>query len=265
MIVDTHTHVWPDELAQRALAGNALPGLHATGDGTIAGLTSDMAASGVEVSCCLAIANRGTQVDRVNEFVSGVRADHLFPVGTIHVDLSVEENLASLQRHGIVAVKVHPMFQDFALDDRRLWDILGALEDSHIAVITHVGEGGNAHQNSLSNPAMIREIARQFPDLSLVACHFGGFKLFDQAEEILANTNVILETSWPPTLAALRPERVRSLIRRHGAARIVFGSDWPMAQPHAELRVLDSLGLRDDELDLVLGTNMARVLGLAST
>jgi predicted TIM-barrel fold metal-dependent hydrolase len=261
VIIDTHTHVWPDGLAQRALAGNALPDLHPAGDGTIAGLTCDMADSGVDLSCCLAIANRAAHVDRVNQFVNGVRTEKLFPVGTIHVGLPAEDNLASLQRNGITAVKIHPMFQDFALDDPRLWTILGALEDSHIAVITHVGEGGNTHQNRLSNPAMIRDIAQRFPDLSLVACHFGGFKQFDEAEEILTGVDVILETSWPPSLAALRPERVRDLIRRHGAERVAFGSDWPMARPKTELSMLDSLDLRDDELKLVLGGSIAQVLG----
>lgn len=264
MIIDAHTHVWPDEIARRALAANALPDLRAGGDGTVGGLLANMAASGVETSCCLAIANRGAHVDRVNEFVSGLRADHLFPVGTIHVDLTVDENLASLRRHGITAVKVHPMFQDFALDDPRLWNILEALEAEGVAIIAHVGEGGDAHQNSLSSPAMIGDITRQFRGLRVVACHFGGYKLFDDAEELLAGTDIVLETSWPPSLANLRPERVRALIRRHGAERVVFGSDWPMAVPGTELRTLDALGLTDDELELVRGGTMARVLGLST-
>ncbi|MGO1306051.1 MAG: amidohydrolase family protein, partial [Microbacterium gubbeenense] len=105
---------------------------------------------------------------------------------------------------------------------------------------------------------------RQFPDLRLVACHFGGYKLFDDAEELLAGTDVVLETSWPPSLALLRPERVKKLIRHHGSERIAFGSDWPMTAPKAELEALDSLGLTSDEVENVLGATLARVYRLGA-
>nr|WP_202977879.1 amidohydrolase family protein [Nocardioides daphniae] len=57
------------------------------------------------------------------------------------------------------------------------------------------------------------------------------------------------------------PERVRDLIRKHGAERIVFGSDWPMTSPAEEIRAIEALGLTDDELKLVLGGTLASVLG----
>lgn len=261
MIIDAHTHVWPDQVASRALAGNTVPGLSARGDGTAAGLGTAMKDAGVSVSCCLGIANEARHVDRVNAFVAGLRAADRFPVGTVHVDLSVEENLASLQRHGITAVKLHPLFQRFGLDDRRLLDILAAFGED-IAVITHVGQGGDEFTNRLSNPAMVAELARQFPRLRLMACHFGGYRQLEEAERVLAGADVVLETSWPPSLAKLDPHRVRQLIRRHGAERVVFGSDWPMTDPAEEIAAVERLGLTGKETEAVLGGTIARVLGL---
>lgn len=261
MIIDAHTHIWPDKIALLALGGNRVPGLESRGDGTVGGLTRDMGQSGVDISCCLAIANEARHVESVNRFVSGLADESHIPFGTVHVDLSVEENLASLQRHGIKAVKIHPLFQRFALNDPRLWEILEAF-GSDYAVITHVGEGGDDFTNGLSSPAMIRDITQQFPDLRLMACHFGGYKILDDAEEMLSGVDVVLETSWPPSLATLRPDRVRALIRKHGAERIIFGSDWPMTSPAEEIRAIEALGLTDDELELVLGANLAGLLGL---
>lgn len=264
MIIDAHTHVWPDKIAAAALGNNRLPGLTAQGDGTVGGLTAHMDATGVDMSCCLGIANQARHVDKVNAFVAGLASERHFGVGTVHVELSAEENLASLRRHGIRAVKLHPLFQNFALDDPRLWTILEAF-GSEIAVIAHVGAGsGDAHTNSLSSPTMIADIARQFPDLRLMACHFGGYKILDDAEEMLCGADVVLETSWPPSLTTLRPERVRRLIRRHGAERVVFGSDWPMADPAKEIEAIQALGLSDTETKSVLGGTLARVLGIDS-
>jgi predicted TIM-barrel fold metal-dependent hydrolase len=263
MIIDAHSHVWPDRIAASALGGNRVPGLSARGDGTVGGLTATMERTGVGISCCLGIANEARHVDKVNAFVAGLASARRIGFGTVHVDLSVEENMASLRRHGVRAVKVHPLFQGFALDDRRLWDVFEAF-GAEIAVITHVGEGGDARANALSSPKMVADIARRFPELRLVACHFGGYKILDDAEEMLCRADVVLETSWPPSLKLLRPERVRRLIRNHGAERIVFGSDWPMTDPGEEVAAIEALGLTDDETKSVLGGTMARLLGIDS-
>ncbi|MBE1536970.1 amidohydrolase family protein [Actinomadura algeriensis] len=263
MIIDAHSHVWPDEIAAAALGGNRVPGLTARGDGTVGGLTAAMDRTGVDVSCCLGIANRAKHVDKVNAFVAGLASDRRIAFGTVHVDLPVEENIASLDRHGVTAVKIHPLFQNFALDDPRLQEIFEAFGD-RIAVIAHVGAGGDERTNALSGPGMIADIARRFPALRLVACHFGGYRILDEAEEILRGTDVVLETSWPPSLGELAPERVRRIIRDHGADRIVFGSDWPMTDPGEEIAAIEALGLTDDETKSVLGGTMARVLGVPS-
>lgn len=262
MIIDAHTHVWPDKIAGPALTSNPVPGLEARGDGTVGGLMADMEASGVDVSCCLAIANQARQVDRVNEFATSLAGPRRLPFGTVHVDLTVEENLDSLRRHGITRVKIHPLFQDYALDHPRMWELFEAF-GSDIAVIAHVGEGGDVRRNALSSPRMIRDIATQFPDLRLMACHFGGYKILDDAEEMLDGADVVLETSWPPSLATLQPDRVKRLIKRHGAERVVFGSDWPMTSPSDEIRAIEALGLTDDETSWVLGGTISRLLGLS--
>ena len=47
------------------------------------------------------------------------------------------------------------------------------------------------------------------------------------------------------------------LIRRHGADRVVFGSDWPMADPAAEIAAIRDLGLTPEEEAGILGGNLA--------
>ncbi len=257
MIFDAHTHVWPDKIARRALAGR-VEGLHASGDGTVSGLLASMDRCGIDRALALGIADQAKYVDRTNEFISGIRSDRLTPFGTVHVDLPAEENLASLRRHGVRGVKLHPLFQGFALNDKRLWEMFEAF-GPEIAVISHVGEGGDAEANARSSPRMIADIARTFPDLRLMACHFGGYRLFEQAREELAGADVVLETSWPPTLAGLAPSEVRRLITDHGAERIVFGSDWPMTDPAAEIAAVRALGLRDEDTELVLGGTLTRL------
>jgi predicted TIM-barrel fold metal-dependent hydrolase len=126
-----------------------------------------------------------------------------------------------------------------------------------------VGAGGTPEANLRSNPTMLADIVRAFPDLRLVACHFGGFHQLDEAEQEVVGMDVMLETSWPPTLAGLDRDRVIDIITRHGADRIVFGSDWPMTDPAAEIAVIRGLGFDEAATAAILGGNLARLLGIA--
>lgn len=261
MIIDAHTHVWPDALAEKALTANRLPGLTAVSDGKASTLATEMAARGIGHSMALGVAGAAKHVDRTNEFVASLDRTTFTPFGTVHVDSSVEENLASLRRHGISGVKVHPLFQGFGLMHERLWEIFEAFGDE-IGVIVHVGAGGSGEVNSLSTPSMVRKIVETFPRLRLVVCHFGGYHMLAEAEEELRGLDVVLETSWPPSLAKVDPTTVRRIISRHGPERVVFGSDWPMTDPAEEIAAIRALGLGDDAEAAILGANLARVMRL---
>lgn len=261
MIIDAHCHVWPDHIAPLALAGR-VPGMEPMGDGTVAGARASMARAGIDRSVVMGIADQARHVAKVNQWVGSLSDGVLIPFGTVHVDLSPRENLEALRTGGVTGIKLHPLFQGFRMDDPRLYAILEAI-GGEFPIITHIGAGGSDEGNKRSNPHMLAEIVRTFPALRLAACHFGGFHQLDEAEAEVVGLDVLLETSWPPTLAGLDRDRVVALIRRHGPERVIFGSDWPMTDPLAEIDVIRGLGLSEDETAGILGRNLARFLGVA--
>lgn len=261
MIIDCHAHVWPDHIAD-AMQSQSPAGLDLLYDGKLSGLLGTMDEAGVDMALALGVALKASTVARTNEFIGTVPRDRLIPFGTVHPGLSVEENLRYLQDNGIVGVKLHPLFQAVSLADPKVHEILAALAEHGIPVVTHVGAGGDKEASERGAPRLLRRIIDELPDLTLIACHYGGYHLLDQAEEHVVGSDVVIETSWPPTMAELEPERVRALVRRHGVERVVFGSDWPMASPGAEIKAIRALGLGKDEEDAILGGNLARILGL---
>lgn len=260
LIIDGHTHVYPDAVAKKAIAGSPAD-LERFGDGTVGSLTEVMAASGVDRSVSLGIANSPERVENANRFAGGLDRSRFVPFGSVHPGLSPEENVASLRRHGLRGAKVHPMFQDLRIDDPRLYATLDAMS-GEFAVIMHVGAAGTDPGERCS-PAMLVDIVKQFPRLELIACHFGGYKRFEEAAELVIGLPVHLDTSWPPSLATLDQRRVREIIEKHGPERICFASDWPMADPAAEIETIRGLGFSDDDTDAILGGNMARLLGVS--
>ena len=110
--------------------------------------------------------------------------------------------------------------------------------------------------------AKLRDLINRFPESRIIACHFGGYLVLDQAKQFVLGTNVHLETAWPKSLDELDPALVRELMTAHGLDRIIFGSDWPMTNPRREIAAIRALGLDPAAEAGVLGGNIARVLGL---
>ena len=259
MVIDGHVHVWPDRIARRAL-GTPAAGIVRFGDGTVASAARTMRAAGVDEAVCLAVADAPERLEAANRFVGGL-PEGFIAFGTVHAGRTPEENVASLRASGCRGVKVHPLFQGYALDDRRLWDIFAALEGEFPCVF-HVGPEQPGHPNVLATPKMVADVARAFPRLEIVAAHLGGYHVPEEAMEHVVGLPVYLDTSWPPSIASVDPGRVRAIVERHGAERIVFATDWPMADPAAEIAAIEALGLTPRDTEAILGGNFARVLGL---
>jgi predicted TIM-barrel fold metal-dependent hydrolase len=261
MIVDSHIHVWPDKIAQRAL-GTPAHGIRRFGDGTVAGAIESMARAGVDRSVCLAVADAPERLEAANRFVGSLDPAHFVGFGTVHAARSPEENVASLRENGLRGVKVHPLFQGYPLNDPRLWDVLAALEGEFVCLF-HVGRETPDGPDELATSKMVADIARAFPRLSIIAAHLGGYHTLEAAlEHVIGLGGVYLDTSWPPSIGSVDRAAVRAAIERHGPERVVFATDWPMADPAVEIGAIEALGLPDDETQAILGGTLADLLGL---
>jgi predicted TIM-barrel fold metal-dependent hydrolase len=261
VIIDAHCHVWPDAIAEKVLA-NRPADLDARYDGTVAGLLATMDTAGIDKAMTLGIAHAARTVARTNEFIGSLDRSRFIPFGTVHPDLPIDDNLRYLRDNGVRGVKLHPLFQSLSLVDPAVLDILRALAEAGIVVITHVGAGGSPEENERATPRDLRNVVDIIPDIVLIACHYGGYHRMAEAEEYVVGSDVILETSWPPRLSDVDAGQLRAIIARHGTDRVVFGSDWPMTDPAQEIAAIRALELDPLDEAALLGGNLARVLGM---
>ena len=150
MIIDAHCHVWPDDIARKVLATRPVgpgpgarrhPGRSAPDDGRGRHRHGDDPGG----------RRRRTNVvahQRVHRPVDPVP---VHPFGTVHPELSVDDNLAALRDNGVVGVKLHPLFQAVAFADPAVRAPGGAGRGRH-PVIAHAGAGGDAARTSGARP-----------------------------------------------------------------------------------------------------------------
>ena len=65
------------------------------------------------------------------------------------------------------------------------------------------------------------------------------------------------------SLYAMTTDKAREVIRRYGADRVLFGTDYPMWSPSDEIKRFESLGLNEEEKHKIYYKNAKRLFNLA--
>jgi predicted TIM-barrel fold metal-dependent hydrolase len=276
MIIDIHTHTFPDPLAERALAqltGRAQ--VSAYTDGTNAGLCAAMARAGIDRAAVMPVATKPSQVRVINAWAAEVNAQfsQLTCFGVLHPDAEGwEAEVAQLVADGIRGVKLHPDYQGFFVDEPRLLPLYRAMADAGLLLLLHAGVDIGLPPPPHCPPDGLARVLDAVPGLTVIAAHMGGYAQWDAVEQYLVGRDVYLETSYSlttggraadaPVFPRLTPAQALRIIRAHGADRILFGSDSPWTDQAQALADLRALPLTADELAAILGGNAARVLGI---
>lgn len=257
-IIDLHAHIFPDKVAQKAVGSiGDFYGVSMKGKGTVGDLLESGKKIGVSKYVVHSSATTVEQVRSINGYISGVQSafSNILGFGTLHPgveDAALEVNrILSLGLHG---VKLHPDFQGFNIDDGSMLPIYEALE-GRLPVLFHMGD----RHSTASSPSRLAKIIGRFPGLVVIAAHFGGYSMWDEAAEYLIGRNVYMDTS--SSLYYLTPERAAYMIRKHGVQKMLFGSDYPMWDHEEEYKRFMGLELSEEERRAILGTNAQKLLG----
>lgn len=250
MLYDVHTHAFHPKIAPKVL-GQLQDHYHIRPKGT--GLVDDLLArakaAGLDRVVVHTAATAPAQVTPANNWAVQLQRGHdeVLAFGTIHpASQDWQEQLDRLELACIPGLKLHPDFQGFCLDDKRLWPILEAARGRFV-IMVHVGDRLPPDQNP-SCPMKLARILDDFPGLTVIGAHFGGWHHWRWSLEVLAGRDVWMDTS--SSLPFLDDAMLLDFFRRHPSERILFGSDWPLFDPAEELERLRSrLGLTSREVE----------------
>ncbi len=263
-IIDAHCHIYPDAISRRAVDAvdrfyDGLPGDHY--DGTVETLLKEGKKNGVTHFVVHSVATSPHQVDHINRFISDAMAASggaFIGLGTLHpFSENLMQDLEALRSMGLHGVKLHPDIQKFEADCPQAMDIYAACQDLNMPVLLHTGD----HRYDYSNPPRVVNILKSFPRLRLTGAHFGGWSVWDEAEEKLSGfENFMVDTS--SSTYWLGPEKTGKLIRSFGMERVMYGTDYPLWSMRDELEVLRGLHLTDTEYEHLFLKNAADFYGL---
>jgi len=259
-LIDIHTHVFPPTLAAQALPDMARrSGLSPVGDGTVEGLLKAMPEGGR--AALAPVATRAGQSASINVWTAQAAREHpqLTAFGALHPhDAEPFKILSELKAQGIKGVKLHPDYQGVNVDDPLMNRIWAALRELDMLALLHCGLDLGYPPPYKARPEQLASVIGRFPGLKLILAHMGGYCMWHGVERHLAGLPVWLDMSF--VRRAMPKEQCTALIRRHGASRVLFGSDWPWGSIEGHIEYLQSLGLSREEEEMILFENAAELL-----
>lgn len=268
MIIDMHTHIFPDSLAERAIRtlqremndiNNGVYPVYS--DGTLNGLKSLMNDYDINLSVVMPIATKPEQTNNINSFAEKLNKENsnVISFGTVHpLQSDWESVLEKLADEGFVGIKLHPEFQNFDINGKEGLRVLKKADRLGLVVMLHsgvdLGFTGPVH----CTPKMLKEVISEVDGSRIIAAHLGGFQMWDDVEQYLVGTGILMDTAY--LTPYINPEQYKRIIINHGADKILFGSDLPWEAPQDTLSTLSKLGLDDESMELIMHKNAEYIL-----
>ena len=257
--IDFHTHVFPDKIAAKATA-NICSFYDFENDfiGNTQTLLDLGGQAGVTHFLILPVSLKPEQTRHINEFAVREMREHpeFISFGALHPDMEdLYGELDFIEQNGLRGVKIHPDMIRVAVDDPRMLPIYDAIQD-RMPIMLHCGD----YRMDYSAPQRLRKIMRQFPRLQVFGAHLGGWSVFQDAVDFLADTDIMVDMSSCTTF--LPPEQIVRYIRAYGADRVLFGTDFPLWRPMQEVENFLRLPLTDTEKEKIAYRNAEAVLDI---
>ena len=264
MLIDIHTHAFPDALAPRVMETLSRQGggLEPQTDGTAEGLLQQMGRDGVDLAVVQCIATTPRQQKKVNDFAIELNGrKKLMAFGSVHPDApDAPEELERLKAAGLKGIKLHPEYQGFYADDPKMKPIYEKISRLGLTVLFHAGNDLGFLPPYHGMPDRIVN-ALKWLDTPVIAAHWGGLSSMpEMADKVCGIDGLYMDISFGYSSIA-RPV-AQKIVEKHGTHRLLFGSDMPWHRPSWELRLLGSLELSQEETEAIRWKNAAKLLGL---
>jgi hypothetical protein len=175
--------------------------------------------------------------------------------------LAVDELSRSVQMLGLSGVKFIPHLINMAPNDPRMYPILEKAQELGLPVLFHTGmHFHNGARLMFCRPETLDDLAIDFPELKIIAAHFGFPWFYEALAVVQKNANVYFNIAgWAPQYI---PEYVLRMMNGPLAEKALLGSDFPLISRTRLMRELKELPISLETFGKLTCENPARVLGL---
>ena len=270
MIIDFHTHIFPDKIAKNAIQvlENKSSEARACTDGTISGLLSHIKDANIDLAITLPVLTKPTQFNSILDFALNTNKTFLdnrkgvLSFGGIHpLCEDLYGKLKLIKQSGLLGIKIHPDYQETFIDDSRYVEILQIAKELDLIVVTHAGyDFAYPDAPIRCTPERVVKVIEKVKHDKFVLAHYGGVDLWEQVYDILAGQNVYLDTSC--IINRIDESVFVDILNKHGDDKVLFASDCPWRNANDTKNYLLKFGLSKESYDKIFYKNAIKLLGI---
>lgn len=261
MLIDFHTHAFPEKIAQKAIEklSYASGGLTPHTNGTFFDLKRLFKESQIDKAVVLSIATNAAQQKNVNDFAASINDNEtIFAFGSVFPDApDVFEELERIKSLGLKGVKLHPDYQGFSVDDQKMKPIYKKIGELGLITIFHAGQDYGFPPPYGATPEKMEKALSWFSS-PVVAAHFGGVGSGQEVLDRLCGKDIYFDTSFG--YGTMPKHYAQKIIDTHGADKILFGTDTPWHTAEMELKLLNSLEISHADWEKITHKNAEMLL-----
>ena len=240
MVIDHHNHVWEGE----STGGFLDEGM------SVGRILREMDQAGVDMCGVCTVAQA---ID--NDYVVKAQREHpdrLFGYCMINPRMpDARDTLKKYLDLGLKGLKLHPRLHGYQLGDLgMIVSLMELCREYKVPMFSHGGSEENDH------PFYFEEIARAFPDVTVILGHMCPLNYCDDAILVASrNENIYLDTSTAELFS------LKAALKKVGPSRIMMSTDWPGNDFRMELLKVKIATEGDEEAyRLIAGGNYERIL-----
>jgi len=263
MIIDSHVHIFPDKIAKNVietLSGRAK--IPAYTDGSLDDTVSKMEQAGVDIFVMQSIATNIKQTENVNNFAIDInKNDKIIAFGSIHPDSpDYKSELDRLKDSGIKGIKLHPDYQDYFIDEKRMIPIYEYILKKGFILYFHSGFDAGLGEPVHATPEGILNVLSMFNGEKVCLAHMGGFGMHERLMEILMGKDIYIDTSCVAEFVS--NEIFEELLKAHRRDRVLFATDSPWNSISKAVKNIKSLDIDDEYKEMIFSQNAKTLLGI---
>lgn len=183
--------------------------------------------------------------------------------------MAVREAERAIRELGLMGLKFQGAAQAFYPNDRRFYPLWEKCVELGIPVQFHTGTTGlgagtpgglGIHLKYTRPIPYLDDLAADFPELTIIGCHYSWPWQDEMVALLLHKTNVFMELSgWSPKYFS---DSFKRELNGRLQDRVMFGSDYPVLQHERLFRDYEKSGLKPEVLEKIFIHNAKRILKL---
>lgn len=267
MIIDAHTHIFPDSVAEKAISTivqNTNGNLDTYTDGTFNSLLSSMNEAGIDYSIVLPVATSLRQGNSILQWIKTMAplSDRLIFFGTVHpLDPDFKTTIKEIKAAGFQGIKFHPGYQNFPADSAEALKAYGEALANDLILHFHSGFDPSLPECDYTSVERFAGILKVFSGSKIILAHAGGMDEWQKVTDLLGNRGCYFDIAF--VLEKMRENDTARELYRQNEDYFLFGTDSPWCDQKKYVKLIqDSETLTKEQKDKMFFKNILKLINI---